>query len=106
MKDHGCLTYFLGLEISRSKKGTHVCQSKYVADLVKSARLENAKPFDTPLELNIKIGKNDGNPQEDPTLIRHLVSSLLYLTMTRPAISHAFTQSANSSVILISHISM
>lgn len=56
--------------------------------LVKSARLGDAKPFDTPLELNVKIGKAGGILLEDPTVFRRLVGSLLYLTMTRPDISH------------------
>ena len=89
MKDLGSLTYFLALEISKSKEGISACQSKYVADIIKFARLGNAKSFDTPLELNVKISKDDGSPLEDPTIFRRLVGSLLYLTMTRPDISHA-----------------
>ena len=35
MKDLGSLTYFLGLEISRSKEGSRVNQTKYADDLIK-----------------------------------------------------------------------
>eukprot|EP00268_Persea_americana_P063207 TRINITY_DN8175_c0_g1_i5.p2 TRINITY_DN8175_c0_g1~~TRINITY_DN8175_c0_g1_i5.p2 ORF type:complete len:139 (-),score=7.17 TRINITY_DN8175_c0_g1_i5:1892-2308(-) len=89
MKDPGFLTYFLGLEVSWSKAGIRVNQIKYADDLIKFARLNDAKSFDTPLELNIKISKNDGCPLEGPTIFRRLVCSLLYVTMTRPDISHA-----------------
>ena len=89
MKDLGSLTYFLGLEVSRNKDGIQVTQSKYVDDLIHSVCLGAAKTFATPIELNVKIGKDDGHPLSDPTLFRRLVGSLLYLTMTRPDISHA-----------------
>eukprot|EP00268_Persea_americana_P014860 TRINITY_DN16687_c0_g1_i5.p1 TRINITY_DN16687_c0_g1~~TRINITY_DN16687_c0_g1_i5.p1 ORF type:complete len:100 (+),score=5.30 TRINITY_DN16687_c0_g1_i5:492-791(+) len=89
MKDLGSLTYFLGLGISKSKEGIRVGQSKYAADLIKSTRLENAKSFNTPLELNVKITKDDGSPLQDPSIFCRLVGSLLYLTMTRRDISHA-----------------
>ena len=89
MKDLGALTYFLGLGISRGKEGIRVNQTKYADDLIGTTRLQDAKTFDTPLELNVKISKDDGCPLEDPTVFRRLVGSLLYLTMTRPDISHA-----------------
>ena len=57
--------------------------------LIGTSRLKDAKTFDTPLELNVKISKDDGCPLEDPTVFRRLVGSLLYLTMTLPDISHA-----------------
>ena len=47
MKDLGSLTYFLGLQVSRSKDGIRINQTKYVDDLIKSARLSDAKTFDT-----------------------------------------------------------
>ena len=64
-------------------------QTKYANDLVKSARLGDAKTFATPIELNVKFSKDGGPPLQDPTLFRRLVGSLLYSTMTRPDISHA-----------------
>eukprot|EP00268_Persea_americana_P044937 TRINITY_DN4553_c2_g1_i10.p1 TRINITY_DN4553_c2_g1~~TRINITY_DN4553_c2_g1_i10.p1 ORF type:complete len:308 (+),score=35.45 TRINITY_DN4553_c2_g1_i10:1732-2655(+) len=89
MKDLGSLTYFLGLEVQQNKDGIQITQSKYVDDLIHSARLGDAKTFATPIELNVKLSKDDGHPLPDPTIFRRLVGSLLYLTMTRPDISHA-----------------
>lgn len=41
------------------------------------ARLSEAKPVDTPLELNVKLRPTDGEPVSDPTLYQQLVGSLL-----------------------------
>lgn len=89
MKDLVALTYFLGLEVSRNKDGICIHQRKYAVDLINFACLGNAKTFDTPFELTVKIRKDESYPLEDPTVFRHLVGSLLYLTMTRLDISHA-----------------
>ena len=32
IKDHGELKYFIGLEVAKSKKGIHLCQSKYTLE--------------------------------------------------------------------------
>ena len=45
--------------------------------------------MDTPLEINVKYRIDDGNPLSDLSIYRKLVGSLVYLTITRPDISHA-----------------
>lgn len=62
MKDLGYLTYFLGMEISISN--VHICmhQHKYVEGFIKYTQLNGAKDFYTPLELHVKISKDDGCP--------------------------------------------
>ncbi|XP_020520057.1 uncharacterized protein LOC110006831 [Amborella trichopoda] len=89
MKDLGPLTYFLGLEIHYSPNGYIVNQKKYTKDLIKLDNLSDEKRVDTPMEVNVKYRKDDGDKFSDPTLYRQLVGSLLYLTMTRSYISHA-----------------
>lgn len=88
MKDFGALTYFLGFGIFMSRDGIRIHQCKYTDNLIKSARLSDTKMFDTPLELNVKINRDDGCQYDDPTVVRCLVGSLLYLTMTRPNMYH------------------
>ena len=63
-------------------------QHKYAQDLVAAAGLQKS----TPMELNIKLRKEDDDFLSDPTTYRTLVGSLVYLTITRPDISYAVQQ--------------
>jgi hypothetical protein len=89
MKDLGQLTYFLGLEVQFQQKGIFVNQHKYTQDLIQLAGLANATAVDTPMEVNVKLRRDEGELLADPTLYRKLVGSLIYLTITRPDISFA-----------------
>ena len=89
MKDLGHLTYFLSLDVHCSADGIFVNQHKYTKDLISLAGLENSSPVDTPLEINVKYSKDDGELLSCPTTYRKLVGSLVYLTITRPDISYA-----------------
>jgi len=92
MKDLGNLHYFLGLEVHSTSKGIFLHQHKYATDLISMAGLQSANPVDTPLEVNVKYHRDDGDLLHDPLLYRQLVGSLNYLTITRPDISFAVQQ--------------
>jgi transposase InsO family protein len=92
MKDLGPLSYFLGLEISSSSDGYYLTHAKYISDLLSRANLTDSKIVDTPTELNTRLTPDAGEPLRDFTLYRHLVGSLVYLTVTRPDISYAVHQ--------------
>ena len=51
MKDLGPLTYFLGLEISRSKRGMCIHQRKYAEDLLVYVCFSECRSVDEPLKL-------------------------------------------------------
>lgn len=91
-KDLGQLTYFLGLEVHHRANGIFVNQHKYIQDLITLAGLEDTSSVDTPMEVNVKYRKNEGDLLDDPTLYRRLVGSLIYLTTTRPDISYVVHQ--------------
>lgn len=66
MKDLGSLTYFLGLEVHRGPSGISLNQHKYASDLVATASLQEAPSVDTPMELNVKLRKEEGDLLADP----------------------------------------
>ena len=82
----GELSFFLGLQIKQLKKGTFVCQSKYVKDLLKKFGMENAKPIKTSMATNGHLDLDEGGNPVDLKLYRSMIGSLLYLTASRPDI--------------------
>jgi hypothetical protein len=88
MKDLGPLSYFIGLEISSSSDGYYLTQAKYISDLLSRANLTDSKIVDILIELNTRLPPDDCEPLRDFTLYRHLVGSLIYLTVTWPDISY------------------
>ena len=88
-KDLGELKYFLGIEVSRSKKGMFLSQRKYVLDLLKETGKIEAKPCTTPMVPNVQLMPDDGDPFYNPERYRRVVGKLNYLTVTRPNIAYA-----------------
>ena len=56
------------------------------------AGLQDFTSVDTPLEVNVKYRRDEGELLPDPTMFRQLIGSLNYLTITRPDISFAVQQ--------------
>ena len=82
----GELSFFLGLQIKQIKKGTFVCQSKYVKDIWKKFGMEDAKPIKTPMATNGNLDLDEGGNPVDQKLYCSMICSLLYLTASRPDI--------------------
>ncbi|CAH9083140.1 unnamed protein product [Cuscuta epithymum] len=87
-KDLGSLKYFLGIEVTRSKKGIFLSQRKYVLDLLTETGKLGAKPNTTPMVPNVQL-TSEGIPFEDPERYRRLVGKLNYLAVTRPDIAYS-----------------
>jgi len=77
----------LGLEVQFQQKGIFVTQHKYTQDLIQLASLTIATTIDTPMDVNVKLRRDEGELLQDQTLHRKLVGSLIYLIITRPDIS-------------------
>ena len=90
MKDLGTLSYFLELEVTSSFDGYYLFLAKYASDLLSKASITNNKIVSTSLEYNANLTTLDGEPISDAARYRQLVGSLIYLTVTRPNISHAW----------------
>ena len=89
MKDFGTFSYFLGLEVTSSSDGYYLSQAKYAYDLLSKAGITDNKTVSTLLEYNAELTPLDGEPISDATRYHQLIGSLIYLTVTRPDISHA-----------------
>ena len=57
-KDLGILKYFLGVEVTKSKKGIFLSQRKYVLDLLSEIGKLWTKPFSTPMVPNSQLTKD------------------------------------------------
>ena len=75
-----------------SPSGISLNQHKYASDLVATAGLQVATSVDTPMELNVKLHKEEGDLLANHSLYRKLVGSLVYLTITRPDIFFVIQQ--------------
>jgi len=84
VKDLGSLTYFLGIEALWCIDGIYLTQCKYIADLLKRSKMENAKPCTSPMASNCRLTSTDGTPFEDINLYHSIVGSMQYLAFVRP----------------------
>lgn len=55
IKDLGKLKYFMGFEVTRTKKGIQLCQRKYVLDILNESKMLNNKPCPIPLMNSTKV---------------------------------------------------
>ncbi|XP_013617835.1 PREDICTED: uncharacterized mitochondrial protein AtMg00810-like [Brassica oleracea var. oleracea] len=89
IKDPTDLHYFLGIEATRTKKGLHLMQRRYILDLLAKNNMTEAKQVSTPLPSSPKLTLASGIPLQDPSQYRSVVGSLQYLAFTRPDITYA-----------------
>ncbi len=89
MKDLGELRYFLGIEVIQSLKGIWLLQRQYALNKLTEYGMTSCKPISIPLEQNVKLSVDEGDLVEDTTMYRHIVGSLIYMTITRPNLSYA-----------------
>ncbi|XP_019085320.1 PREDICTED: uncharacterized protein LOC109126311 [Camelina sativa] len=92
LKDLGPLSYFLGIEATRSRQGLHLMQRKYVTELLARTNMFGVKPVATPMAQSPKLTLHSGTPLVDATHYRKVVGSLQYLSFTRPDIAFAINR--------------
>ncbi|CAE6075150.1 unnamed protein product [Arabidopsis arenosa] len=89
LKDLGALSYFLGIEATRTSKGLHLMQRKYIIDLLTKTNMLEAKPVSTPMSPSPKLTLCSGQTLDDAKEYRAVIGSLQYLAFTRPDIAFA-----------------
>ncbi|XP_059446489.1 uncharacterized mitochondrial protein AtMg00810-like [Corylus avellana] len=92
LKDLGPLSYFLGIQVTRDASGLHICQTKYITELLHKTQMNGAKPSKSPCTLGSKLSRLDGETLSDPTPYRQGVGALQKYTLTRPKIAYSINQ--------------
>ncbi|KAI3734639.1 hypothetical protein L6452_14113 [Arctium lappa] len=85
----GELTYFLGLQIKQSDKGTFISQGKYVKDMLKKFDLTQTSAMKTPMAPPLTLNKDPSGKPVNVTDYRGMIGSLLYLTASQPDIMYS-----------------
>ncbi|XP_059429239.1 uncharacterized mitochondrial protein AtMg00810-like [Corylus avellana] len=92
LKDLGPLSFFLGIQVTRTASGLHLCQTKYILKLLSKAHMVDSKPSKSPCASGSKLSRYEGEPLTDPTVYRQIVGALQYCTLTRPDIAYSVNQ--------------
>ena len=87
--DLGPISRYLGVQFDRSDTGLHMHQRDYALSILRLFHMEDCKPSHTPLPEGLVLSKDSPTPPVDATLYRMLIGKLLFLTKTRPDLTHA-----------------
>jgi hypothetical protein len=77
---------FLDIQVKQTKQGTFVHQVKYTKDLMKKFNMGELKPVSTLMSTATTLDFDENGEVVDQRDYRSMISSLLYLTVTRPDI--------------------
>nr|GEV26218.1 hypothetical protein [Tanacetum cinerariifolium] len=89
MSSMGELTFFLGLQVKQKKDGIFISQDKYVAEILRKFGLTEGISASTPIDTEKPLLKD---PDRDDVYVHTyelMISSLMYLTSSRPDIMFA-----------------
>ncbi|XP_014496687.1 uncharacterized protein LOC106758263 [Vigna radiata var. radiata] len=89
MSDLGQLSYFLGIEFTKTDEGMLMYQHRYALDMLTKFNMLHCNSANTPTEVDLKLEKDPEEEVVDPTEYRRMVGSLRYLFNTRPDISYS-----------------
>ena len=85
----GELSFFLGLQVKKTKDGIFLSQSKYCKEILKKFEMESCKEASTPMPSSCYMDADAAGKCVDQTKYRGLIGSFLYLTASRSDIMFA-----------------
>nr|GEX52694.1 uncharacterized mitochondrial protein AtMg00810-like [Tanacetum cinerariifolium] len=101
MSSLGELTFFLGLKVKQKDDGIFISQDKYVAEILRKSGFTDVKSIETKKPLL----KDPNGEDVDVHIYRSMISSLMYLTSSRPDIMFAIYACARFQVTpKVSHL--
>jgi hypothetical protein len=83
MSDLGPLSYYLGIEVRRSRHGVELCQSAFAKKLIEKAGMAWCNGCVMPMEPKLKLSKRSTTPAVDATQYHIIIGSPRYLLHTR-----------------------
>nr|GEW96505.1 hypothetical protein [Tanacetum cinerariifolium] len=106
MSSMGELTFFLRLQVKQKKDGIFISQDKYVAEILKTFRFTEVKSASTSIETQKPLLKDEDGKEVDVHMYRLMISSLMYLTSSRPDIMFALHAQVDGKEIVITESSI
>nr|GEV00856.1 uncharacterized mitochondrial protein AtMg00810-like [Tanacetum cinerariifolium] len=98
MSSMGELTFFLGLQVKQKKDRIFISQDKYVVEILRKFGLTDRKSASTPIDTEKPLLKDPDGEDVDVHTYRSMISSLMYLTSSRPDIMFAVCACAHFQV--------
>nr|GEZ81413.1 hypothetical protein [Tanacetum cinerariifolium] len=83
------LTSFLGLQVKQKKDGIFISHDKYVAEILRKFRLADTKSASTHINMEKPLLKDPNGEDVDVHTYKSMIGSLIYLTLSSPAIMFA-----------------
>jgi hypothetical protein len=80
------ITFFLSIQVKKTKQSTFVHQAKYTKDMMKKFNIAEFKPMSTPMSTATTLDPDENSEAVDQREYRSMIGSLLYLTATQPDI--------------------
>jgi hypothetical protein len=82
VKDLGSLSFFLGIQVTRSSAGLHLCQAKYVIDILNITKMTTVKPTKFQCPSGSQLSRLNWESMLDPFECRSVVGALQCCTLT------------------------
>jgi hypothetical protein len=79
----GELTFFLGIQVKKTKQDIFIHQAKYTKDLMKTFNMAELKPMSTLMSTTTTMDPDENGEAVDQREYRRMIGSLLYLTATQ-----------------------
>ena len=87
MTDLGLLSSYLGMEVRQTKANIFLSQRAYINHVLKAFKMDECNAIQTPMEVHLKLQRENQGKLVNSTNFRSLIGSLRYLMNTRPDIT-------------------